>query len=186
MDYGFLWQQTNIPKWAPIYGGVRGRTMSSHYPAHAWKMLQEAGVKLIIDLRDKDTTARLKGLCELHGMNYYHYPIHTNAEVIAQMAEHFEQFCRLIDAGDFYISCAMGLHRTDIALCAYWVFYGANKGLRPPRIRGYSAVDGHRIDKINRVLNALYAAFTERNGIEPMPKQTFKHRKNIIFTQSQL
>ena len=38
--------------------------------------------------------------------------------------------------------------------------------------------------KLNRVLNALYAAFTERKGVEPMPHQVFKERKNIINQQA--
>ena len=93
-------------------------------------------------------------------------------------------FCQHIDAGDFYIACAMGLHRTDIALCAYWMFYAADKGIQPPQIRGYREEAGHNTDKINRVMNALYAAFTERNGVEPMSRQTFKERKMIIKQQS--
>ena len=38
--------------------------------------------------------------------------------------------------------------------------------------------------KLNRVLNALYAAFTERKGVEPMSQQVFKERKNIINQQA--
>jgi hypothetical protein len=36
------------------------------------------------------------------------------------------------------------------------------------------------LDKLNRVLNALYAAFAERNGVEPLSQQTFKARKALI------
>lgn len=159
--------------------------MPSRRPAHEWKTMQEAGIKLVIDLRDKGTTARLKGLCELYGMNYYHYPIHTNATVIEQMAEHFPEFCQQIDAGDFYIASSKGLHRTDIALCVYWMFYAADKGIKPPLMRGCWDEIDHDTDKINRIMNALYAAFTERNGGEPMSQQTFKERKAIIALQTQ-
>lgn len=176
MNYARL-QQTRIPDLAPVYGGVRGRTMSSRHQAYAWRALQEAGVKTIIDLRDKDKTERLPALCEEYGIRYFHYPVDTTAEAITEMAERFEQLCELIDAGDFYIACAMGLHRTDIALTAYWVFYAADRGLPPPEIRGYREEDGHTLDKLNRVLNALYAVFTARNGCEPMPPELFKERK---------
>ena len=179
MNYARL-QQTRIPDLAPVYGGVRGRTMSSRHQAYAWRALQEAGVKTIIDLRDKDKTERLPALCEEYGMRYFHYPVDTTAEAITEMAERFEQLCELIDAGDFYIACAMGLHRTDIALTAYWVFYAADRGLPPPEIRGYREEDGHTLDKLNRVLNALYAAFTARNGCEPMPPELFKERKEWV------
>ena len=117
MNYARL-QQTRIPDLAPVYGGVRGRTMSSRHQLYAWKALKEAGVKTIIDLRLTDHTDRLPALCEEYGIHYFHYPVDTSAEAITNMVELFPQLCQLIDAGDFYIACAMGLHRTDIALNA--------------------------------------------------------------------
>ena len=185
MNYARL-QQTQIPDIAPVYGGTRGRTMSSRHQAYAWRALQEAGVKTIIDLREKDKTERLPALCEEYDMRYFHYPVDTSAEAVTQMVDLFPQFCELMDAGDFYIACAMGLHRTDIALNAYWLFHAADQGFQPPAIHGYRQEDGHSLDKLNRVLNALYAAFTERNGVEPMSQQTFKERKFIIAQQAQL
>lgn len=177
--------QTSIPDLAPVYGGARGRTMSSRHLAYAWRALQEAGITTIIDLREKDKTERLPALCEEYGMHYFHYPVDTSAEAVARMVDLFSPFCQLMDAGDFYIACAMGLHRTDIALSAYWLFHAADRGMQPPDIRGYRQEDGHTTDKLNRVLNALYAASTERNGIEPMPQQLFKERKAIIARQAQ-
>ena len=172
---------TRIPDLAPVYGGARGRTMSSRHQAYAWRALVETGVTTIIDLREKDHTDRLPALCEKYGMQYFHYPVDTSAEAIAQMVMLFHDFCQRIDAGNFYIACAMGLHRTDIALCAYWLFYGADQGIEPPQIHGYRQEDGHRIDKIMRVLNAMYQAFTERNGIEPMLQEEFRIRKSKII-----
>jgi len=183
MNYERL-QLTHIPDLAAVYGGARGRTMSSRHQAYAWRALQEAGVKTIIDLREKDKTERLPALCDEYGMRYFRYPVDTAAEAIAKMVELFPQFCELIDADDFYIACAMGLHRTDIALNAYWLFHAADMGLQPPEIRGYRQEDGHRTDKLNRVLNALYAAFTEHDGAEPMSQLTFKERKAIITQKS--
>lgn len=176
--------QTRIPDLAPVYGGARGRTMSSRHQAYAWRALVEAGVTTMIDLREKDHTDRLPALCEEYGMQYFHYPIDTSTEAIAQMGTLFPEFCRRIDAGNFYIACAMGLHRTDIALCAYWVFYGADHGKEPPCIRGYRKEDGHNTNKIMRVLNAMYQTFTDLNGVEPMPLDLFRTRKSIIFKNS--
>lgn len=177
-------QPTRIPDLVPVYGGARGRAMSSRHQLYAWRALKEAGIKTIIDLRLTDHTDRLPALCGEYGMRYFHYPVDTSAEAITQMVELFPQFCQLIDSGDFYIACAMGLHRTDIALNAYWLFHGAYNGLQPPEICGYRQEDGHTTDKLNRVLNALYAAFTKRNGVEPMPQQIFKERKAIITQQA--
>ena len=82
--------------------------------------------------------------------------------------------------GHFYIACAHGLHRTDIALCLYWVFYAADKGIAPPPIRGYREDKGLDTHKIMRALNGMYEYMTHRNGKEPMPIETFRKRKEII------
>lgn len=181
--------QTRIADLASVYGGARGRTMSSRHQLYAWRALKEAGVTTIIDLRLTDHTDRLLLLCEEHRMQYFHYPVDTSADAIVQMVELFPEFCRIMDGGNFYIACAMGLHRTDIALCAYWVFHGAEIGLPLPEIRGYRPEDGHTTDKLNRVLNAMYQAFADINGAEQVPKQIFIERKKaihntLIFTHS--
>lgn len=177
-------QQTRIPDLAPVYAGARGRTMSSRHQAYAWAALQQSGVTTIIDLREKDKTERLPALCEEFGMRYFHYPVDTSADAITQMVERFPQLCEHLDAGDFYIACAMGLHRTDIALCTYWMFHGADRSLPPPQIRGYRLEDGHTTDKLNRVLNAFYAAYTEQYGTEPLTPTVFKERKAILHRQA--
>lgn len=172
--------QTQIPDIAPVYGGVRGRTMSSRHQAYAWPAIKEAGVKTIIDLREMDKSDKLPYLCKYHELEYFHYPIDNHARTIAQMVALFPQYCVQIDRGDFYIACAMGLHRTDIALCTYWMFYGADKGISPPPIRGYRLEDGHNTNKIMRVLNAFYQYKAEVDGKEPMPIEVFKERKKMI------
>ena len=172
--------KTEIPDIAPVYGGVRGRTMSSRHQSYAWPALKEAGVKTIIDLREMDKSDRLPHLCQYHGLKYFHYPLDNHSRTIAQMVELFPQFCEQIDKGDFYIACAMGLHRTDIALCTYWVFYAADKGIAPPPICGYRKDKGLTTNKIMRLLNAVYKYMTEKNGVEPIPEIVFHERKNII------
>ena len=81
--------QTGIPDIAPVYGGVRGRTMSSRHQAYAWSALKEAGVKTIIDLREMDKSDSLPHLCLYHGLEYFHYPVDNHARTIAQMMELF-------------------------------------------------------------------------------------------------
>ena len=83
-------QQTQIPDLAPVYGGARGRTMSTRHQLYAWKALKEAGIKTIIDLRLTDHTDRLPALCEEYGMLYFHYPVDTSAEAMEHMVELFE------------------------------------------------------------------------------------------------
>lgn len=171
---------TRIPDVAPVYGGVRGRTLSSKHHTYAWPTIIKAGVRWVIDLREKDRSVRLPEACGMAGIGYFHYPVDNNADVIDSMIELFPRLCEIIDGGEFYIACAMGLHRTDIALCAYWVFHAADNGLEPTPIRGYRQEDGHNTNKIMRVLNAMYARMTEINGAEPLLPELFKERKRII------
>ena len=72
------------------------------------------------------------------------------------------------------------LHRTDIALCTYWVFYAADKGIAPPPICGYRKDKGLTTNKIMRVLNAVYRYMTVKKGVEPIPEIVFHERKEII------
>lgn len=171
---------TNIPDIHPAYGGVRGKTMSSRGQGYAWPVIKEAGIDTIIDLRNDGVNQRMMALCEEYGMEYFYYPVDNHADMIRSMVDLFPELCRRIDRGCFYIACAMGLHRTDIALCTYWVFYGADQGIEPPVLRGYLNESGHDTSKILRVLNAFYDELANSNGHEPMPMQEFKRRKQVI------
>ena len=175
---------TRIPDIAPIYGGVRGRTMSSRHQSYAWPIIRDAGIHTIIDLREDGLQSSMQEKCEQYGMRYFYYPVDNRCNHVESMVNLLPELCRHIDDGYFYIACAMGLHRTDIALSTYWVFYGADKGIEPPQIRGYNEASGHNTSKIMRVLNGIYSYMTEHNGQEPMPLQEFKRRKDIIKKQS--
>ena len=175
---------TGIPDIAPVYGGVRGRTMSSRHQSYAWPIISDAGIHTIIDLREESLQSTMQEKCKQFGMRYFYYPVDNKCEHVESMVRLLPELCRHIDEGNFYIACAMGLHRTDIALGIYWVFYAADKGIMPPLIRGYNEASGHNSSKIMRVLNGIYSYMTERNGNEPMPLPEFKRRKDIINKQS--
>ena len=171
---------TSIPDIHPVYGGVRGKTMSSRQQGYAWPIIKKAGIHTIIDLRNDGVNQRMTKLCEEFGLEYFYYPVDNKAEMIESMVELFPSFCERIERGGFYIACALGLHRTDIALCLYWVFYGADKGIAPPELWGYLRESGHDTAKIQRVLNAFYVMLSNKNGMEPMSSQEFKRRKQVI------
>lgn len=171
---------TKIPDLAQAYGGFRGRTLSSTRQLYAWNIMIESGINQIIDLRADYSSDFYSELCLQSGISYFKYPIAYEDVWIAKMVELFPEFCRRIDSGRFYIACAMGLHRTDIALCTYWVFYAADKGIAPPPICGYRKDKGLTTNKIMRVLNAVYRYMTEKNGVEPIPEIVFHERKDII------
>lgn len=171
---------TGIPDIAQVYGGIRGRTMSSRRQGFAWPVIQEVGIRTVIDLRKDGIQSSLIEKCKGCGINYFYYPVDNRCNNIETMVKLFPELCRLIDEGDFYIACALGLHRTDIALCTYWVFHAADKGFDPPAIRGYHQSGGHNTSKIMRVLNGFYKYITEHEGKEPIPMEVFKQRKDII------
>ena len=171
---------TGIPDLAPVYGGFRGRTLSSTRQLHAWDTMIESGITQIIDLRADYSSDFYNELCQRSGISYFKFPVAYEEEWIVKMVELFPEFCRLIDNGKFYIACAMGLHRTDIALCTYWAFYAADKGIAPPPICGYRKDKGLTTNKIMRMLNAVYRYMTEKNGVEPIPETVFQERKEII------
>lgn len=72
--------QIGIPDIAPVYGGVRGRTISSHKQAYAWKTVVAAGLRQVIDLRKDYSADRYPGLCRQYGVDYFHYPIDNDRE----------------------------------------------------------------------------------------------------------
>ena len=111
---------TNIPDIHPAYGGLRGRTLSSHKQLHAWDTLVEAGLKQVIELRADYTSPYYEELCEKSGVAFFRYPVAKDLSSIMEMVDLFPRLCELIDCGNFYIACVQGLHRTDIALCLYW------------------------------------------------------------------
>ncbi len=171
---------TGIPDIHPAYGGLRGRTLSSRRQYHAWSKLVKAGLKQVIELRADYSSPYYRELCEKSGVAFFRYPVAKDLSSIMEMVNLFPTFCELIDRGNFYIACAQGLHRTGIALCLYWVFYAADKGIAPPPLRGYLEMDGRNPDKIIRALNAFYRCKTERDGVKPIPEEVFRERKEII------
>lgn len=174
----------DIPDLAPVYGGVRGRTLSSPRQKFAWSTVKECGIRTIIDLRADGINTHLSSLCEKFGMEYLYYPVDKQTSFIEHTVKKFPQLCEKIDSGNFYIACAMGLHRTDIALCCYWIFYGADKGLPAPEIRGYRKADGHDVDKIMRVVNAFYQYVTEMKGESPFSSETLTYRKKVLMERA--
>ena len=140
----------------------------------------DAGIRQVIDLRADYTSDAYRKRCEEYGISYFHYPVVRGGRLDNPMAEHFPEFCSIIDKGNFYIACAHGLHRTDIALCLYWVFYAADKGIKPPSICGYREDKGLDTHKIMRALNGMYNYMENRDGKKPMPIETFRERQEII------
>ena len=176
---------TGIQNIATVYGGVRGTTLSSRHNMRYWQTVIDSGIRTIIELRDEDHSDRLCRMCEIHGIRYFAFPMDSYSVPNEVIAPRLQEFFELIDNGDFYIACAMGLHRTDMALSIYWMFHGVDNGMNPPILRGH-IVDGELVldrlnNKVFRRLNSLYAYLMDNNVIHIPNRETFVQRKKDLI-----
>ena len=176
---------TGIQNIATVYGGVRGTTLSSRHNMRYWQTVVDSGIRTIIELRDEDHSDRLCRMCEIHRIRYFAFPMDSHSVPNEVIAPRLQEFFELIDSGDFYIACAMGLHRTDMALSIYWMFHGADNGMNPPILRGH-IVDGELVldrlnNKVFRRLNSLYAYLMDNNVIHIPNRETFAQRKKDLI-----
>lgn len=167
------------------YGGVRGTTLSSRHNMRHWETIVDSGIRAIIELRDEDHSDRLCRMCEIHSIRYFAFPMDSHSVPNEVIASRLQEFFELIDNGDFYIACAMGLHRTDMALSIYWMFHGVDNGMNPPILRGH-IVDGELVldrlnNKVFRRLNSLYAYLMDNNVIHIPNRETFAQRKKDLI-----
>ena len=183
---------TNIQNIDTAYGGVRGTSLSSRHNMRYWQTVVDSGIRTIIELRDEDHSNRLCRMCEIHSIRYFAFPMDSYSVPNKVIASRLQEFFELIDNGDFYIACAMGLHRTDMALSIYWMFHGVDNGMNPPILRGH-IVDGELVldrlnNKVFRRLNSLYAYLMNNNVIPVPDRETFAQRKRdlIDFNRLQL
>ena len=183
---------TGIQNIATVYGGVRGTTLSSRHNMRHWQTVVDSGIRTIIELRDEDHSNRLCRMCEIHSIRYFAFPMDSYSVPNEVIASRLQEFFELIDNGDFYIACAMGLHRTDMALSIYWMFHGADNGMKPPILRGHIADGKLLLDRLNnkvfRRLNSLYAYLMDNNVVHIPDRETFSQRKKdlIDFNRLQL
>ena len=183
---------TGIQNIAPVYGGVRGTTLSSRHNMRYWQTVVDSGVRTIIELRNEDHSDRLCKMCEMYGIRYFAFPMDSHSVPNEATAPRLREFFELVDNGDFYIACAMGLHRTDMALSVYWMFHGADIGINPPILKGHIENGNLVLDRLNnkvfRRLNSLYDYLIENNIVQVPDRETFTQRKRdlIDFNRLQL
>ena len=89
--------QTGIPDIAPVYGGVRGRTLSSHKLACAWSTVVSAGLKQVIELRKDRSEDRFPEMCSQGGVEYFYYPM--GGSRVATWRAYFNLFLCMLMVG---------------------------------------------------------------------------------------
>ena len=170
--------------------GVRGRTLSA--PKRRWVLpkMKAAGIETIIDLRAGDHSDNYPVVCEEVGLEYFHFPIDRSRTPDAIIIAKLPDFIRIISNGGFYISCALGLHRTDIALSLYYLFNP--KAQEPPVLYGQIKEDGTlKYDDIFQRVGSVYHYLTEddkdRLGWDDSINTEFvKRKKNLLEQQKRL
>lgn len=159
-----------------INGGYRGCSLSSKRNLWALPTFLEAGITTIIDLRTADHTDRFRRQCQDLGFEYYHFPLDSKNTPTEQIVAFLPELIRVIDKGDFYIACAMGLHRTDIALSLYYLF-SRNQEAPIPELVGHKLDNGElKYEDIFRRANAVFKAINDDSY-----KAEFTERKKILI-----
>lgn len=177
-----------IMELAPVYGrGVRGRTLSGRSNLWLLNVVCEAGVRVIIDLRTRDHTDRFDLNVSDAGLEYFHIPIDSRATDVHEIIFVLPKLFALIDQGNFYMACAMGLHRTDIALALYYVFHPSVPFSDVPEMRGHRDINKQtfRCDDIGTRLNRIIKEITPEElfnlGLSGNYDEEFLKRKKRLF-----
>lgn len=159
-----------------INGGYRGCSLSSKRNSWALPKFFEAGITTIIDLRTADHTDRFRGQCEEAGFEYYHFPLDSKNTPTEDIVAFLPELIGVIDRGHFYIACAMGLHRTDIALSLYYLF-NPNQETPIPELVGHKLENGElKYEDIFRRANAVFKAI----GIDSYKAEFTERKKRLI------
>lgn len=181
-------KQYPIVDLAPVYDrGVRGRTMSGRSSKWLLVKVRDAGVKVIIDLRTADHTDRYDRNVAETGLEYHNLPIDSRNTDVHQIIASLPLLFDLMDKGNFYISCAMGRHRTDIAIALYYVLHPSVPFSEVPEMKGHRNVEKKlfRCDDIATQLNSIMKAITPKElaalGLPTDYETEFNRRKKQLF-----
>ena len=181
-------RQYPIVDLAPVYDkGVRGRTMSGRGSNWLLSNVRDAGVKVIIDLRTADHTDRYDRNVAEAGLEYHSLPIDSKSTDVHQIIGVLPRLFELMDKGNFYIACAMGRHRTDIAIALYYVLHPSIPFDEVPEMRGHRNAEKRlfRLDDIAARLNSVVKAITPDElaalGLPADYDAEFLRRKKRLF-----
>lgn len=181
-------KQYPIVDLAPVYDrGVRGRTLSGRGNLWLLDKVREAGVKVVIDLRTDDSTDRYGRNVAEAGLEYYSVPVDSRNTDVHQLIASLPVLFELLDRGGFYMACAMGRHRTDIALALYYVLHFPVPFEEVPEMKGHRDLEKKqfRCDDIATRLNSIMRAITPEElaslGLPSDFEKEFNRRKRHLF-----
>ena len=177
-----------IPSFRPITVnsktiGFRGRTLSAKKRRWLLEKMKKNGIDTIIDIRAEDQSDDFPSACQKAELKYFHFPIDKSRTPDKDIIEKLSTFIETINNGRFYISCALGLHRTDIALSIYYIFNPNTQ--EPPVLYGH-IVDGNlKYDDIFQRVGSIYRSL-KKMGKNPLGwddsfEQEYNKRKKSLL-----
>ena len=181
----------NIPNFKVITSnsitiGARGQTLSA--PKRRWilEKMNSAGISTIIDLRAGDSSNSFHNACNEAGLSFLHFPVDKFRTPSAVIIENLPSFIKAIDTGGFYMSCALGLHRTDIALSLYYIFNPLAQ--EPPVLYGHFRDGKLWYDDIFQRIGSIYHSLTEADKKhlgwdDTLDKEIVSRKRNLIEHQ---
>lgn len=164
--------------------GVRGESLSADRNYKFIPKVKECGIETIIDLRTADHTDKFKAKCQKFGLNYIHIPIDSKVTSDREILDNLPTLFKAIEDGKFYIACAQGKHRTDIAFAINYLFNPKHPPT-PPKMYGHVENGKMRSQDIFRRANSLLKSMTPEDkatlGWNEKFEQTFKQRKQKLI-----
>jgi len=156
----------NIPNFKPItlnseVVGFRGVTLSA--PKRRWmlKEIRRYGLHTYVDLRGGDKSDSFPLACENADIKYLHLPTDKFRTPDTVIVCNLFTLAEIIPQGGFYISCALGLHRTDMALSLNYLF---NPKITEPPVLQAILDDGRlRYRDIFQRAGSIYRTLSEKD-----------------------
>ena len=174
-------KELNIPNLHQISDkGFRGESLSAERNQKYLKQIKNYGINTIIDLRTADYTEKYRKHCQELGFKFYHIPIDSKNVSDREIINNLHLLFERMEKGNFYIACAQGKHRTDIAIALNYLFNPKYKG-EPPIMYGHVENGKMRIQDIFTRANSIYKTLTPEDktilGWNKDFDSNFKQRK---------
>lgn len=162
--------------------GIRGESLSASRNYKFLPKIKENGINTVIDLRTADYTEKFEKKCKKFGLNYLHIPIDAKTTPAKDIIKNLPKLFKTIEDGNFYIACAQGRHRTDIALAMNYLFNPKTKEI--PRMYGHVKNGKMRYEDIftraNSIMREITPEYKAKLGWTEEFEQGFKQRKQNL------
>ena len=166
---------------------VRGESLSHKKNIKYLSAMKNYGIKQIIDLKTADFSGKFLILANKNGLDYHHYEIDSQVTPTREIIDKLPSFFEQMNKGHYYIACAQGMHRTDIAMSINYVF-NPKASSEPPVLYGHKTKNGLRFNDIATRLNSIYKELTledrKKLGLENFDENTFKTKKKALISKN--